>query len=1011
MKFNGYTEHTGQASLEAAIMHTGLELRYIESIEITAGDVVADDWLYLSNNTSNLSQLKHFTVTNAVNSVAPMVSGVVEDWGGGYMVVSYHRIFGNSIETVSVAKTQEIGCAAFSGCINLTSVSFPHAERIFAQEGLAGFTRYYPAFADCSKLTEMHLGATPPEVYNLSNTNNTVTSLPLKSTFLCLVDDNGNPLTGSALSNAIAAYRGVDDGDLGDNLWYGVYITKPPLSMTLTIDGNTENVTATSIEQALENKNLNQVEKIIIDEGALSAEDWNYLGNKSNDLNNLSNFTCYSKLRQAPIYNNGTPIFGKSLKKFHISSPCEIGEYAFKSCDQLSDVRLDKAERIGPNAFLLCAALREISLPQATCCEMYAFQRCTSLEKVKLPRVEKLASGVFLQCCALKEVHLPASPPKTDGDNICSCTLSAEYTKPTLFLVNYNGNALSGDELIDAIEAYKADENYDAATNTWAGCLLPQTYTLSLRSTGGGGFNSYCIYNQYCGFGVDYVVLSGDERTIEAYARPGYHFVRWISGSTELNTSRMFSITVTSDTTIIAEFELNVYSLIYTADEGGTIQGQAAQTVQHGQSGSEVEAVPADGYRFVRWSDDVLTAKRTDSDVSTNLSVTAIFELIPTYTLSYTASEGGSISGTATQTVREGQSGSEVEAVPAEGYRFVRWSDDVLTALRTDSDVQGDMSVTAIFELIPTYTLTYTATTGGSINGTTTQTVREGESGTEVEAVPAEGYKFLRWSDGLTTTKRTDSNVRANLSVTAEFIDANINIYTLTYTASKGGSIKGTATQNVITGQSGTEVEAVPSEGYRFVKWSDGNTNAKRTDSNVNADISVTAEFAIISYTLTYTVGKGGSISGQATQTVRQGESGIEVEAVANEGYRFVKWSDGVTTAKRTDSNVQGNLNVTAEFEKSNTTGIFDTKLDVLSVFPNPTQGVLWVSVPELAEGTAAEVHVYNANGQLLQRVPAHGASAGSAAAYGRISIDLSNYPNGLYIIRVGNAVAKVMKQ
>ncbi|MBQ9470644.1 MAG: InlB B-repeat-containing protein [Bacteroidales bacterium] len=936
VKFNGYTEHTGQASLEAAIMHTGLELRYIESIEITAGDVVADDWLYLSNNTSNLSQLKHFTVTNAVNSVAPMVSGVVEDWGGGYMVVSYHRIFGNSIETVSVAKTQEIGCAAFSGCINLTSVSFPHAERIFAQEGLAGFSRYYPAFADCSKLTEMHLGATPPEVYNLSNTNNTVTSLPLKSTFLCLVDDNGNPLTGSALSNAIAAYRGVDDGDLGDNLWYGVYITKPPLSMTLTIDGNTENVTATSIEQALENKNLNQVEKIIIDEGALSAEDWNYLGNKSNDLNNLSNFTCYSKLRQAPIYNNGTPIFGKSLKKFHISSPCEIGEYAFKFCDQLSDVRLDKAERIGSNAFLLCAALREISLPQATCCEMYAFQRCTSLEKVKLPRVEKLASGVFLQCCALKEVHLPASPPKTDGDNICSCT-SAEYTKPTLFLVNYNGNALSGDELIDAIEAYKADENYDAATNTWAGCLLPQTYTLSLRSTGGGGFNSYCIYNQYCGFGVDYVVLSGDERTIEAYARPGYHFVRWISGSTELNTSRMFSITVTSDTTIIAEFELNVYSLIYTAGEGGSIQGQLTQTVQHGGSGEEVEAEPNDGYRFVKWSDEVTTAKRTDSNV------------------------------------------------------------------------QGDISVTAIFELIPTYTLTYTATMGGSISGTTTQTVREGESGSEVEAVAAEGFQFLRWSDGLTTTKRTDSNVRANLSVQAEFIDASISIYTLTYTATEGGSITGATTQAVQHGGSGTEVEAVPNAGYRFVQWSDGLTTAKRTDSNVNADISAEAQFAIISYTLSYTASEGGSISGQATQTVQHGGSGSEVEAVAQEGYRFVKWSDGRTTAKRTDYNVQGNLTVTAEFEKSNTTGLLDTKLDALSVYPNPTQGVLWVSVPELAEGTAAEVHVYNANGQLLQRVPAHGASAGSAAS--RLSIDLSGDPAGVYIIRVGNAVAKVVKQ
>ena len=335
----------------------------------------------------------------------------------------------------------------------------------------------------------------------------------------------------------------------------------------------------------------------------------------------------------------------------------------------------------------------------------------------------------------------------------------------------------------------------------------------------------------------------------------------------------------------------------------------------------------------------------------------AEFEAI-TYTLSYTASEGGSISGTATQTVREGQSGSEVEAVPAEGYRFVRWSDDVLTTKRTDSDVQGDMNVTAIFELIPTYTLTYTAGDNGSISGITPQTVREGESGSEVEAKPADGYKFYRWSDGLITAKRTDTNVRASLSVTAEFIDANINIYTLTYTASKGGSIKGTATQNVITGQSGTEVEAVPNAGYRFVQWSDGLTTAKRTDSNVQGDITVTAEFAIITYTLSYTAGEGGSITGQATQSVQYGQSGTEVKAVPNAGYRFVRWSDGLTTAKRTDSNVQGDLSVTAEFEKTNTTGIFNSKFESLSVYPNPTTGMLWVSVPEPVEGTAAEVHV-----------------------------------------------------
>ncbi len=42
-----------------------------------------------------------------------------------------------------------------------------------------------------------------------------------------------------------------------------------------------------------------------------------------------------------------------------------------------------------------------------------------------------------------------------------------------------------------------------------------------------------------------------------------------------------------------------------------------------------------------------------------------------------------------------------------------------------------------------------------------------------------------------------------------------------------------------------------------------------RTDSNVTADISVTASFAIDTFSLTYTAGAHGSITADASQTVR----------------------------------------------------------------------------------------------------------------------------------------------
>ena len=230
----------------------------------------------------------------------------------------------------------------------------------------------------------------------------------------------------------------------------------------------------------------------------------------------------------------------------------------------------------------------------------------------------------------------------------------------------------------------------------------------------------------------------------------------------------------------------------------------------------------------------------------------------------------------------------------------------------------------------------------------------------------------------------------------------------------EGGTVIGAG--NYAKG-SDVSLTAIPNRGYSFVMWSENGSQVSSADTytfECTANRTLTAVFEAHTYTLSYTAGEGGSISGQATQTVKHGQSGTEVEAVPNAGYRFVKWSDGLTTAKRTDSNVQEDMSVTAEFEKDSSdeggsnTGLFDIHCESLSTYPNPTTGELWVTMPELAEGIAAEVHVYNANGQLLQRVPARAASTGSAAS--RLCIDLSNYPSGMYIIRVGNAIAKMVK-
>ncbi|MFD2328353.1 S-layer homology domain-containing protein [Cohnella sp. GCM10020058] len=67
--------------------------------------------------------------------------------------------------------------------------------------------------------------------------------------------------------------------------------------------------------------------------------------------------------------------------------------------------------------------------------------------------------------------------------------------------------------------------------------------------------------------------------------------------------------------------------------------------------------------------------------------------------------------------------------------------------------------------------------------------------------------------------------------------------YAVTYAAGAHGSISGDANQSVAHGESSTSVTAIADEGYQFVDWSDGNSQASRSDANITAALSVTANF------------------------------------------------------------------------------------------------------------------------------------------------------------------------
>jgi len=170
--------------------------------------------------------------------------------------------------------------------------------------------------------------------------------------------------------------------------------------------------------------------------------------------------------------------------------------------------------------------------------------------------------------------------------------------------------------------------------------------------------------------------------------------------------------------------------------------------------------------------------------------------------------------------------------------------------------------------------------TGGSVLPGATITFTAPSSGASITSM---NETALTDTSGIASISATANGIAGSYNVTASAAGVSVdftlsNTYTLTYTAGANGSITGDSPQTVISGADGTAVTAVANPGYHFVDWSDGVLTASRTDTNVLADISVTANFAI---NTTVTFYSSGSYDGWILETGEKTSKGGMLNAAA----------------------------------------------------------------------------------------------------------------------------------
>ena len=109
-------------------------------------------------------------------------------------------------------------------------------------------------------------------------------------------------------------------------------------------------------------------------------------------------------------------------------------------------------------------------------------------------------------------------------------------------------------------------------------------------------------------------------------------------------------------------------------------------------------------------------------------------------------------------------------------------------------------------------------------------------------------------------------------------------------------------TQTVNYGEAATAPADPTREGYTFTDWD-------KAFDNVTADMTVTAQYTINTYTVTFV--DGVTDEKLNTQMVEHGGSAVAPEVPKHEGYTFTGWDNAF-------DKVTANMTVTAQYENNN---------------------------------------------------------------------------------------------
>ena len=372
-------------------------------------------------------------------------------------------------------------------------------------------------------------------------------------------------------------------------------------------------------------------------------------------------------------------------------------------------------------------------------------------------------------------------------------------------------------------------QTYDAA-------LVPINYSLSYVVTGDvpEGFTTPAMQE---GLHVN------DPATLADVTVPeGYTFTGWKIENATYDPGTDYTMPAKN---VIASgvFEAEEFNIDFNTDYGSYIPHESHKPGDQIII-DELPTPDKPGYTFQYWEDENGDPATDFTMPAKDVTLKAIYEEIPTYTVTFDLN-GGNISGNTTNPTQTGYAGDAITA-PADptrdGYTFAGWDPAVDASIP-----EGDKTYVAQWEEIPTYTVTFDLN-GGNIGGDTTNPTQTGYAGDPITA-PADptkdGYNFAGWDPAV------DASIPEGGKTYVAQWDANPTpTHTVTYYLAEGDDTP-YQTDTYAEGDSITPATAPTAEGFTFEGWVDKDGNAL-PDTMGTEDITVFAKWTPNKYTVTY---------------------------------------------------------------------------------------------------------------------------------------------------------------